>query len=203
MNVTRDAAAGMAAVFKDGLHGDVAGSSRSSSGGSIGIDYLYSMPVEYEEPAYFRPRPSLLPWISDKYLSLLTPIVVYWVVSLWFQFLDTAQIPFFEKYRLHEPQEISKRNRVSARRVVAMVAIQQVVQTFVGMFVLEDEQMVLQQVFADHQGNVKIIAQRVASVAVAIAGRKNGIHAVLLCGPRFANWLYWWGIPTAQFVWAL
>jgi sphinganine C4-monooxygenase len=165
---------------------------------------LYSqLPTPNSYPFYHRQTMSLLSFVSDKYLSLLLPIAIYWLASLWYHFLDTAQFPFFEKYRLHEPQELKSRNRVSAKRVVVMVLLQQVVQTMVGLLVLEGEEISRLQVFQDHQANVTSIGVRVAKMIIGVAGLPTGIRILHLMGPNLANWLYWWGIPSLQFFWAL
>lgn len=169
----------------------------------LGVDYQHAMPIEFSYPWYYRPEPSLLPMMPDKYLSLLAPIIIYWVASGWFYLLDAFQFPFFEKYRLHEPQEITKRNRVSAKRVVVMVLVQQIVQTILGLFVLEDEATLFEQVFADHQNNVKALSSQISSLLLRVAGTDLGISFLHILGPSFANWMYWWGIPTLQMWWAL
>lgn len=169
---------------------------------SINLDSIIKgIPVQYEIPSYHANRPSILPFISDKYLSLLSPVLIYWVVSAWFFFLDTMQFPFFEKYRLHEPEEIQKRNRVSASRVLVMVLIQQVFQTMLGILVMESDETSLAQVFADHQGRVQDLAQKVTGITISTLGMSKGTYLLRLLGPKFANWLYWWGIPSVQFVW--
>ena len=168
------------------------------------VRQLYSQlstPIDY--PFYYRHTTSLLPYMSDKYLSLLAPIIIYWVGSLWFFFLDTAQFPFFEKYRLHEPQEISLRNRVSAKRVVVMVLLQQVVQTMLGLLFLDGDEVSYMQVFQDHEANVAALGVKVANMLIGVAGFSKGVQILHVMGPSLANWLYWWGIPAVQFLWAL
>lgn len=167
------------------------------------LEQVYAMPVHFRYPAYHVAQPSIFPFVSDKYLSLLSPIIAYWVVSAWFCFLDTMQFPFFEKYRLHEPEEISKRNRVSAFKVLIMVVLQQLIQTGLGILILEGEETSLAQVFADHEGNVRSLAQRFARLVVSTVGMTSGMKVLHALGPWFANWLYWWGIPAVQMFWAL
>lgn len=154
-------------------------------------------------PFYHLPRPSILPWISDKNLSLLAPVVVYWVVSLTFHLLDILQLPFFEKYRLHEPEEVTKRNRVSVGKVVRMVILQQAVQTVLGILVLEDEEVVIEQVFVDHKQKIRDVGVVLAKSLVSVCGTGTGMKVLSAVGRPLAQWLYWWGIPLVQFVWAL
>lgn len=154
------------------------------------------------KPFYYYPHESLLPFLSDKYLSLMGPIVVYWGISLWFMFLDTIQLPFFEKYRLHEPEEVLKRNRVSASKVVAMVLLQQVIQTILGALVLEDEETVHKQVFADHGEQMRKLGVHLARFVCGTVGYKAGLRILDQVGVQAVQWLYWWGLPIAQFWWA-
>jgi sphinganine C4-monooxygenase len=76
------------------------------------------------------PVEPLVPWIQDFYLSLLLPIAAYWLLSLFFHYIDTHDI--WPQHRLHTPAEILKRNHVSRYEVARDVIIQQVIQTIVG-----------------------------------------------------------------------
>lgn len=89
-------------------------------------------------PSYsLQPQPALLSSIPDKYLTLVMPIIAYWVLSLAFHFIDTKG--YLDKYRLHTPAEVLKRNRVSMRDVIRDVFIQQVIQTIVGIIITMTE----------------------------------------------------------------
>ena len=77
-----------------------------------------------------KPQPNLIHPIPDKLLTLILPIVAYWVVSLFFHWIDVND--YFSKYRLHTPAEVLKRNHVSRWEVVRDVIIQQIIQTAVG-----------------------------------------------------------------------
>ncbi|KFY78222.1 hypothetical protein V499_02570 [Pseudogymnoascus sp. VKM F-103] len=82
-------------------------------------------------PSYtLSPVEPLIPYISDFYLSLLAPFAAYWVLSLFFHYIDVMDI--WPQYRLHTPAEILKRNRVSRYEVARDVIIQQIIQTAVG-----------------------------------------------------------------------
>ncbi|KAJ2959060.1 hypothetical protein NQZ79_g5422 [Umbelopsis isabellina] len=82
--------------------------------------------------------PRVLPFMSDSALALVAPLVVYWVYSLFFHFLSKAEIPWVERYRIHDPEDM-KRNKVSVQEVIRGVIFQQVLQTVLGVLVLEDE----------------------------------------------------------------
>ncbi|PWN51970.1 hypothetical protein IE53DRAFT_367611 [Violaceomyces palustris] len=155
-------------------------------------------------PFYFSPTPSVIPAISDKYLSLLLPIITYWSASLAYHALDVLQLPFTEKYRIHESKELTSKNRVTVTRVIVMVAIQQFIQTVLGLLVLEDDATGLKQTFADHAQNVADLAHVIRSFVSHLAPPSTAPSLIrLLDGTKDANraawWLYWWGIPVAQF----
>lgn len=82
-------------------------------------------------PYHLTPLPSLVPHVPDKFLTLLLPIAAYWVLSMFFHWIDTKD--YFSQYRLHTPTEVLKRNHVSRSEVVRDVLIQQVIQTVVGL----------------------------------------------------------------------
>ena len=160
---------------------------------------LVPFPVRY--PIYYSPRPSLLSWVSDKDLSLLAPIVIYWGASLIFHLIDISELPYFEKYRIHEPEEVKKRNRVTIRTVIIAVVIQQIVQTGLGLYWL-DEADSIREVFRDHRRDLQVYAEWISRAAFAILGPKNGNKVLRYCGAELTSWTYWWGIPNVQFVWA-
>ncbi|KAF3163518.1 hypothetical protein TWF225_002050 [Orbilia oligospora] len=87
------------------------------------------------------PATPLLPFISDALLSCLSPIVVYWVLSMIFHYIDEYEL--LEKYRIHTPEEVLKRNHVSRYEVIRDVIIQQVIQFGFGWILgyIEPEEM--------------------------------------------------------------
>jgi len=161
---------------------------------------LVASPLDYY-PAYHFPRASLLSWISDKDLSLLMPIVIYWGVSLIFQAIDSAEIPYFERYRIHEPEEVKRKNRVTKRTVVLMVIVQQAVQTALGMYWLDDEDP-LKEVFRDHKGEMEQYGIWISRISFALLGPSLATRLLRTCGQEMTKFAYWWAIPILQFLWA-
>lgn len=84
-------------------------------------------------PSYSEPRPPLLSFISDSNLALALPIIVYWTMGLFFQYLNDKDM--FPQYRLHTPEELEKRNRCSLGEVLKAVFFQHCLQTVVGVAV--------------------------------------------------------------------
>ncbi|KAF7845955.1 hypothetical protein BT93_L5818 [Corymbia citriodora subsp. variegata] len=159
---------------------------------------LVPSPVSY--PFYHFHRASVLSWISDKDLSLLVPLVVYWGVSLIFQLIDTLEIPHFEKYRIHEPEEVKRKNRVTKTQVIIAVLVQQALQTALGLYALEDESM--KEVFRDHKGEMEVYGAWISRISFALLGPAMASRLLRYCGSELTRWTYWWGVPIAQFLWA-
>lgn len=83
-------------------------------------------------PSYtLTPVQPLISFIPDFWLTLALPVIAYWVVSMFFHFIDVNDI--WPQYRLHTPAEILKRNHVSRYEVARDVIIQQIIQTLVGL----------------------------------------------------------------------
>ncbi|ORY27205.1 sphingosine hydroxylase [Naematelia encephala] len=157
-------------------------------------------PTALHPPFYHTTRPSLLPFISDKYLSLATPIIIYWVVSVAFHALDEAKIPYFEKRRLHESPEVISRNKATVHQVIRAVLWQQVVQTVLGIWWFEDDEVILQrEVYKDHMAAMTQYAPWVADAVLLVLGQRTGEALLKSHGEALVRWIYWWGIPGAQF----
>jgi len=151
-------------------------------------------------PFYHPTGTSILPFMTDKVFSLLAPIVAYWFFSLIWHAIDTAQMPYFEKYRIHETEEVLSRNRTTVRQVIQAVAVQQVVQTALGWFWLESEEEILKrEIWRDHTSDMKGLARLIGQGVQLFAGEKTGLSLVRLAGgENVTGWVYWWGIPLLQ-----
>ena len=79
-----------------------------------------------------KPVPRLVPWLSDFHLSLVLPVLAYWLMSLIFHLISTYNL--FSKYRLHTPQEFKTRNRVTVGEVLRSIILQQTIQTALGLW---------------------------------------------------------------------
>ena len=100
----------------------------SSTSNMLNASYVYDVPPL---PSYqLSPVPSLLPYITDFYLSLVLPVIAYWIISLFFHVIDIYDI--WPQYRLHTPAEILKRNHVTRYEVLRDVIVQQIIQMATG-----------------------------------------------------------------------
>lgn len=179
-------------------------------------------------PEYtLRPQPRLLSWISDEALAAALPVIAYWVVSLIYHVIDVYDL--FNRYRLHTPAEVLKRNHVTRYEVFRDVIIQQVIQTFAAL-ALSWWDEVAQIGKADHDiawyaqklrlaqravpvvlsgigVNSAALATKVAASQPDLAGVLRGGHyASESAAPAFAGWelvvasaLYWYAVPALQF----
>lgn len=130
--------------------------------------------IPLDTPWYYSTSPSLLGSVlRDNHLSLATPILVYWGYSILFYIID--ELNLLDRYRMHEPEEITKRNKATIHQVIKAVLAQQVVQTLVGWLVLDSRE-------ADVPQDLERLA---ASYGPSIG--KAGIY-----------WLYWYIFPSIR-----
>ncbi|GMK58860.1 hypothetical protein CspeluHIS016_0603020 [Cutaneotrichosporon spelunceum] len=156
-------------------------------------------PTTLDPPFYYTPRQHLFDWITDRNLSLLAPVAIYWVLSTIFHILDTLELPYFERHRIHPSSEVTKRNRVGFWTVLNGVIFQQVVQTILGLIVIDsDERLLRTEVLKDHVASMAWLAPRVADVTFLFLGKNVGMTVLNAYGARLVNFAYWWAIPTFQ-----
>ncbi|KAF8513419.1 sphingosine hydroxylase [Hysterangium stoloniferum] len=161
-------------------------------------DALVPSPVQY--PLYHVSRESVIPGIDDKTLSLLSPLVSYWALSLFFHVLDMDIFQWPAKYRLHESEEVKTKNLASRNSVILAVLLQQAIQTLMGIFWLDDSES---DAFRNHTGEMRTLSNWVARIVVALFGDATGIKILAAQGQHTVSWLYWWGIPIFQFLLAI
>lgn len=155
--------------------------------------------VHASPPIYHTTRPHILDSVSDEMLSLIAPIVVYWVYSLFFHFLDSREWFFLHKYRIHESAEVKSRNLVSRSSVVWAVLFQQVIQTALGVYWMDGVPEEIQSPLT----NVSSIRNGVSIVARIVLGERTAESFLQQLGSQSVWFLYWWGIPLSQLVFAM
>ncbi|KAI9923752.1 hypothetical protein ASPWEDRAFT_164012 [Aspergillus wentii DTO 134E9] len=85
-------------------------------------------------PSYtLTPRPSLIPGLPDELLKTFIVPALYWISSGLFHLIDALDL--FPQYRLHEPEELQTRNRVTIWQCIKQVVIQQASQIALGLWI--------------------------------------------------------------------
>lgn len=127
---------------------------------------------------YHSSASSLVPGISDEHLAAIAPIPVYWLYSALFHIIDTLDL--LPKYRIHESEEMTSKNRASQMDVLKAVIVQQAMQVALALWWISAPTESI---------NSQQAMQRIAQWSGT--------------GPSATWWLYWWGIPTFQLLVAM
>lgn len=177
--------------------------------------------ASYDPPLYYTPRQRLIDDVPDHILTVTVPIIAYWFLSLFFHALDISGWKWLNKYRIHDSEEVKKRNLVGRTEVVLAVIFQQVIQTLLGLVWLEEEavnghatshaaQVVVVKGLQRWERLLEPVVDKVLGVVGALVGHEvvktagggvlgvtNGGKEVVLA--KAAYFVYWWGIPIIQF----
>ncbi|RDB20887.1 Sphingolipid C4-hydroxylase SUR2 [Hypsizygus marmoreus] len=146
-------------------------------------------------PFYHSNAPTLIDGVPDHYLALAAPVLAYWSLSLFFHYLDMSDWKWLDKYRIHESAEVQKRNLATRTQVVWAVILQQIIQTLLGLVWLSDEA----KAGVNHLQEMQAIAVRLQPLVCGALGEYN-VHYVLR---DLSYFVYWWGIPSIQFLTAM
>ncbi|KAJ7224443.1 sphingosine hydroxylase [Mycena pura] len=138
-------------------------------------------------PWYYSYKPSLIDGVSDHHLALAAPIIAYWLLSLFFHYLDSRDWKVLERYRIHPSTEVASRNQVSHAAVIQAVVFQHILQTVLGIFWMDDKPSMV----ANHAEMVSRIARLFALVVSSEQAS------------RLAYFVYWWAIPLLQLLVAI
>ncbi|KZT09866.1 sphingosine hydroxylase [Laetiporus sulphureus 93-53] len=156
--------------------------------------------VSTTQPFYYSPRANLVDWMPDRYFALAVPVVAYWLSSLTFHMMDTSDWKWLEKYRIHDSAEVKTRNLVTRWQVIKAVLLQQVVQTIIGIFWMEET---VSGAGVDHVGNMLRLGPSLARVLTWTVGEKTGGRLLDTDGGVLLYYLYWWALPAARFIFGM
>ncbi|PCH44400.1 sphingosine hydroxylase [Wolfiporia cocos MD-104 SS10] len=148
------------------------------------------------QPFYYSPKAHLLDWLPDHYIALAAPLITYWVASLVFHILDISEWKWLEKYRIHESAEVKARNLVTRWQVIRAVILQQIVQTILGFFWMEEK---VSGAGIDHVGAMLSLGPFLSRTFNWALGEGTGERIIERHGAQLLYALYWWAIPTARF----
>lgn len=147
-------------------------------------------------PFYYSPHQRLLVRLPDHLLTLAVPVIAYWSLSLVFHVFDLSGWKWLDKYKLHESEELRKRNLVQRSEVVFAVIFQQIIQTLMGFLWLQEE----------------VDTTNAARAALVMKGLQRWQSILELLAHQFhfhfetakAAWfMYWWAVPLFQFLFAM
>lgn len=153
-----------------------------------------------EVPFYFAVRQDLFDSIPDTALTLAAPLIAYWGLSLLFHCLDISGWKWLDKYRIHESDEVKSRNRATRSEVFWAVILQHIVQTVLGYFWLSEVPRISA---AACRSEMITVAKALVYAAKLVLGAQSGEAFLQRRGAEVTHWLYWWGIPAVQLVFAL
>ncbi|KIJ55569.1 hypothetical protein M422DRAFT_24136 [Sphaerobolus stellatus SS14] len=133
-------------------------------------------------------------------MSLYAPLAGYWVLSILFHLLDSDIFQWPAKYRIHDSEEVRKKNLVSKGDVIKAVIIQQIIQTLLGYVWLDEGES---SALRNHAGEMRNLGEWVGRAVLLVLGEERGKAFLLSKGQQLVSWVYWWGIPSIQFIFAI
>ena len=148
-------------------------------------------------PWYYNPAAQLHHLMSDFWLSLLAPVAAYWLFCTFFEALDRTDWRWLKRYKIHESSEVTSRNRVSKRQVLAAVTLQHVIQITLGYFWM-DTNAETGVPIAMHVPRMEAIAPTVLRSLEVVVGRQFAAHLWLHKAQDLVYYTYWWAIPLTQ-----
>jgi sphinganine C4-monooxygenase len=114
--------------------------------------------------------------------------------------MDVSGWRFLEKYRIHDSPEVQSRNRATRLEVVWAVVVQQIIQSILGIFWISDDG---HSAGASHRIKMEGIADFLVAVVNLCIGGKMANAVLDERGSDIVYFIYWWGIPVAQFTFAM
>ncbi|KAI6044233.1 fatty acid hydroxylase superfamily-domain-containing protein [Pisolithus marmoratus] len=151
-------------------------------------------------PFYFAMRQDLFDSVSDTALALAAPVIAYWALSLFFHCLDVSGWKWLDKYRIHQSEEVTSRNRATRTEVLWAVIVQHTIQTALGYVWFAEVPRV--SLSACHS-QMEAVAKTLVRVSRLFLGSYTADAFLQYRGADITHWLYWWVIPAVQFLLAL
>jgi sphinganine C4-monooxygenase len=151
-------------------------------------------------PFYFSLRQNIFDGIPDTHIALAAPVLAYWLLSFVFYCLDISGWQWLDKYRIHESEEVKSKNLATPWEVARAVLIQHATQTVLGLaWLIESPEISVARCQSEMEG----LGRTLVWIVRHLLGEETGMKFLELRGPGMTHWLYWWGIPAAQMLFAL
>jgi len=148
-------------------------------------------------PWYYNPDAQLSRLISDFWLSLLAPVIAYWLFCTFFEILDGTNWKWLKKYKIHESSEVTSRNRVTKSQVLVAVVIQHIIQIMLGYFWMDTDAETGVPI-SMHIPRMEAVAPAVLRSLEAAVGRQFAAHLWHHKAQDLVYYTYWWAIPLFQ-----
>ena len=148
-------------------------------------------------PWYYEPDVQLWSVMPDFWLSVVGPIIAYWLFCTFFEILDRADWEWLKKYRIHESSGVASRNRVTKGQVLSAVFVQQVIQITLG-YLWMDENGETGGPISMHVPRMEVIAPTILRSLEALVGHRFAAYLWLHKAQDLVYYVYWWGIPLAR-----
>jgi len=148
-------------------------------------------------PWYYNPEVQLSRVMSDFWLSLLAPVIAYWLFCAFFEILDGADWRWLRKYKIHQSSEVASRNRVTKGQVLVAVILQHIIQVALGYFWMDtnaETGIPIQM----HVPRMEAIAPTILRSLEAAVGPQFAAHLWLHKAHDLVYYTYWWAIPLVQ-----
>ena len=157
----------------------------------------YKSYLSAARPWYYEPDAQLWNVMSDFWLSLLAPVVAYWLLSAVFETLDCADWEWLKKYKIHENSEVTSRNRATRKEVLVAVIAQHTIQLALG-YLWMDENGKTGGPISAHVPQMEALALTILRFLEAIVGRRFAAYLWTHKAQELVYYVYWWAIPLAQ-----
>lgn len=107
---------------------------------------------------------------------------------------------WLEKYRIHESAEVKSRNLATRSQVVRAVIVQQIIQAMLGWFWMSEEP---HATASSRKAEIESVGRWVSRAVLSVLGKEVGNKLLQEKGSDMVYTVYWWGIPIAQFYFAM
>ncbi|KAG1145384.1 hypothetical protein G6F37_002781 [Rhizopus arrhizus] len=131
---------------------------------------------------------------DDEVMAIWVPIAVYWIQCTIYEVIMKLEIPFFEQYRIHSPED-QKRNKVSFGKVLVMVALQHVVQIILGIAILKGVDHAADQ--QRYQEAINRYSTLLLPLVTQFLGQSN--ENCLKLSNQIASFIQGYAVPSIQF----
>jgi len=145
------------------------------------VDTDHLIPPNFLTPFYYTSRPRWCPYMSDKSLALLAPIIAHWFLIL--------------LYRMFLHSSEGDRHTLK-RQAVRLMAEIQIVQTLFGWVWLT--RFGNKEGPRDPAGEMQVVGRLFGSILPSLVGKEHAQEFLNRHGENLIQFGYWWAIPVTR-----